>query len=85
MGKTKRGLLRIQQPIAKEFENNSGRALFLKASIKNNVVSLLTGQASSMIKAFAAANALVYIPSEKKTVTQNEWVETLLLPYGISN
>lgn len=83
MGKTSRGLLRLQQPLAQEFENSSGRALFLKAIIKNHKVTLLTGQASSMIKAFAAANALVYIPSEKKKITQNEWVETLLLPHGI--
>ncbi len=82
MGKTQRGLLRIQQPLAQDFENDTGRSLFLKARINNNAVSLLTGQASSMIKAFAAANALVYIPSEKKKITQNEWVETLILPHG---
>lgn len=83
MGKTSRGLLRLQQPLAQAFENSSGRALFLKAVVKNNKVTVLSGQASSMIKAFAAANALVYIPSEKKKITQNEWVETLLLPHGI--
>jgi len=83
MGKKQRGLLRLQQPLAQDFENDTGRALFLKANINNNAVSLLTGQASSMIKAFAAANALVYIPSEKKKITQNEWVETLILPHGI--
>jgi len=83
MGKTKTGLMRLQQPLAHDFENTNDRALFLKASLENNKVSIRTGQASSMIKAFAEANALVYIPHSQKEIKKGEAVQTLLLPHGI--
>jgi len=75
--------MRLQQPLAHDFENTNDRALFLKASLENNKVSIRTGQASSMIKAFAEANALVYIPHSQKEIKKGEAVQTLLLPHGI--
>ena len=82
MGRSSSGLLRIKYPLADDFENTSDRALFLKAKIQNGVVAPLTGQASSMIKTFAMANALVYIPLSKKKFKKGEKVETLILPHG---
>ena len=82
MGRSSSGLLRIKYPLADNFENTSDRALFLKAKIQNGVVKLLTEQASSMLKAFAMANALVYIPLTKKKIKKGEKVETLILPNG---
>tara|TARA_S200000501_G_scaffold107653_1_gene101043 strand:- start:5023 stop:6210 length:1188 start_codon:yes stop_codon:yes gene_type:complete len=82
MGRSSSGLLRIKYPLADDFENTSDRALFLKAKIQNGVVTPLTGQASSMIKTFAMANALVYIPLSKKKFKKGEKVETLILPHG---
>lgn len=82
MGRSFNGLLRIKYPLADDFENTTDRALFLKAKIQNEVVTPLTGQASSMIKAFAMANALVYIPLSKKKFKKGEKVETLILPHG---
>ena len=82
MGRSFSGLLRIKYPLADDFENTTDRALFLKAKIQNDVVTPLTGQASSMIKAFAMANALVYIPLSKKKFKKGEKVETLILPNG---
>ena len=82
MGRSFNGLLRIKYPLADDFENTTDRALFLKAKIQNGVVTPLTGQASSMIKAFAMANALVYIPLSKKKFKKGEKVETLILPHG---
>ena len=82
MGRSFNGLLRIKYPLADDFENTTDRALFLKAKIQNDVVTPLTGQASSMIKAFAMANALVYIPLSKKKFKKGEKVETLILPHG---
>ena len=82
MGRSFSGLLRIKYPLADDFENTTDRALFLKAKIQNDVVTPLTGQASSMIKAFAMANALVYIPLSKKKFKKGEKVETLILPHG---
>ena len=85
MGRSFNGLLRIKYPLADDFENTTDRALFLKAKIQNDVVTPLTGQASSMIKAFAMANALVYIPLSKKKFKKGEKVETLILPHGSCN
>ena len=82
MGRSFSGLLCIKYPLADDFENTTDRALFLKAKIQNDVVIPLTGQASSMIKAFAMANALVYIPLSKKKFKKGEKVETLILPHG---
>ena len=82
MGRSFSGLLRIKYPLADDFENTNDRALFLKAKIQNDIVTPLTGQASSMIKAFAMANALVYIPLSKKKFKKGEKVETLILPHG---
>ncbi|WP_299212354.1 gephyrin-like molybdotransferase Glp [uncultured Dokdonia sp.] len=79
------GLLRVQLPISKTFENTFGRALFLKARIKNNKVEMLDQQNSATVISFAKANALLYISEDTQKVAENELVETLILPYGSSN
>ncbi|NNK26963.1 MAG: molybdopterin molybdotransferase MoeA [Flavobacteriaceae bacterium] len=79
------GLLRIQYPISEAFEKTIGRALFLKARIKDGKVVILNQQNSATVISFAIANALVFIPGNVEKVAKHELVETLVLPYGSSN
>ena len=76
------GLLRVNLPLAEAYQNPFGRALFLKARIKNSEVHILDHQASSTMISFAQANALAYIPAEVKEITAGSTIATILLPYG---
>jgi molybdopterin molybdotransferase len=55
------GLLRIRLPLKTTYQMKSDRPTFLKAFVENNTVSILDGQASSMIHSMASANALCFI------------------------
>lgn len=76
------GLLRVNLPLAEPYQNPFGRALFLKARIKNSEVHILDHQASSTMISFAQANALAYIPAEVKAIPAGSSIATILLPYG---
>ncbi|NAS32062.1 molybdopterin molybdenumtransferase MoeA [Flavobacteriaceae bacterium R38] len=67
-------------PSDSSYEKNEDRVHLLKALIKNNSVTILNGQASSMIHSFALANALVYLPGDCKKVQKGEKVEVIRLP-----
>ncbi|WP_197022171.1 gephyrin-like molybdotransferase Glp [Sediminibacter sp. Hel_I_10] len=77
------GLTRIQFPISEDFENPFGRALFLKAKLKGAEVEILNQQNSAMLLSFARADALVYIPSDCKSVKKGHLVTTVLMPSGV--
>jgi len=62
------------------YDKNEGRTQLLKARISNNEVSILNGQASSMIHSFAMANALVYIPENSGKIEKGQLVEVIRLP-----
>ena len=67
------------------FAKNDTRAQFLKAFVnvsqnQTETVKILEGQASSMLKSFAVANALVYLPEGVNTIHQGDSVNVLLLP-----
>ena len=62
------------------YEKNEDRVHLLKAFIKKDTVTILNGQASSMIHSFALANALVYLPGSCKKVQKGEKVEVIRLP-----
>ena len=79
------GLLRLQLPIGHSFTNSFKRALFLKARVNKDQVSVLNQQNSSTVISFASANALVYIPEDVENINKDDLVETLILPYGSSN
>ncbi len=78
------GLPRVELPVTEPVENPFGRALFLKARIDENGVTILDRQHSSMILSFAHANALVFIPEDTTHVSKGSLVTTLLLP-NLSN
>ena len=64
-----------------DYVKDNSRTHFLKGRQQGNEVSVLDGQASSMIHSFAAANVLIHIPEEVERIEQGGWVETILLPW----
>lgn len=80
VGKKESAVLNLQLISENSFAKNDTRAQFLKASAKAGTVQILEGQASSMLKSFAIANSLVYIPEGIKSIEQGEKVNVLLLP-----
>ncbi len=73
-------LLKIEAQATNDFVKKGSRAQFLKASYKNGEVTILEGQASSMLHTFALANALVFIPEEQTTITKKQMVKVICLP-----
>jgi molybdopterin molybdotransferase len=63
-----------------EFEKKGTRVQFLKALIDNGQVEILEGQSSAMLHTFALANALVYVPGDKMSISKGEWVDVIPLP-----
>ena len=57
----------------------SDRAYFLKGIVTHNGVLPLEGQESYIMKSFAEANAIIYLPLEKGDVKKGEEVEVHLL------
>lgn len=64
-----------------QFVKKGDRAQFLKARICNEThkVEILEGQSSNMLHTFAIANALVFIPENKMTISEGEIVKTYRL------
>ncbi len=56
------------------------RAEFLKALVTGDTVTLLDGQASSMLSSFALANALIYLPNDVKEIHIGDPVQVIYLP-----
>ena len=67
-------------PIKNEYIKKGSRAHFLKAKIEDNQVEVLSGQSSAMLHTFGLANALIYVPAEKKEIQSGELVDVYLLP-----
>jgi len=47
-----------------DIKNNFSKTLFLKGNVVNGNATVLSGQASSMLKSFAVSNALLIVPEE---------------------
>ncbi len=56
------------------------RAEFLKATVKDEKVTILDGQASSMLRSFALANTIVYLPEEITEVALGDTLQIINLP-----
>ena len=80
MGKTNSTIKKVRLTAKNSYTKTSSRAYFLKAYADTEFVEILDGQASSMLRSFAIANALVYLPEELCTIDAGVLVETLLLP-----
>ena len=71
-------LPKIKRKISAQFENTSGKALFLKAFFDDETVTMLEGQSSAMLNTYATANALIYLPFDKISIEKEE--EVIVVP-----
>lgn len=67
--------------ISNDFSKNKGLTHFLKASVENNRVTILTGQESHKISSFARANGFVVLEEEVDKVKTGDEVEVHLIPF----
>lgn len=70
-------LPKIERKINTSFENNSGKALFLKAFYDNETVTVLESQSSAMLNTFALANGLIYIPFNVEKIEKDQSVTVI--------
>ena len=68
------GLMTDTAEIDREVQIKGNRAQFLKAYVEDGVVSPLGGQSSAMLKSFALANALIYLPEDQSTIIKGQEV-----------
>ncbi len=68
------GLQRSSAQLTSEITNTTGKSLFLKGKCEHGKISVLTGQASSMLLSFAQSNALIYVPETVEKINANEEV-----------
>ncbi|GAA4272891.1 gephyrin-like molybdotransferase Glp [Aquimarina gracilis] len=62
-----------------DYSKKGERAEFLKALLKDDKVTILDGQASSMLRSFALANVLVYLPEEVSKVKPGDSIQIINL------
>ena len=79
MGYTNNHLKRKQAIVETTIRNTFGKTVFLKGTIMNGVATPHKGQASSMLKTFAIANALLIIPSDKEYIKKGEEITYIAL------
>jgi molybdopterin molybdotransferase len=71
----------LQLPITHPFSFQGERDEFLKAVATTQSVTPLDGQESFILRSFAIANALIYLPASRNSVQPGELVEAHLLPF----
>ena len=70
----------IKRKINANFENTSGKSLFLKGFYDDEKVMILESQSSAMLNTFALANALIYLPYDCVSVEKEQ--EVIVLPFN---
>jgi molybdopterin molybdotransferase len=71
----------LQLPITHAFSFKGERDEFLKAIATTREVTPLDGQESFVLRSFAIANALIYLPVSQNSVEPGDMVEAHLLPF----
>ncbi|MFV5685459.1 gephyrin-like molybdotransferase Glp [Flavobacterium sp. GB2R13] len=71
-------LPKIKRKITTQFENTSGKTLFLKGFYDAGKVTVLESQSSAMLNTFAVANALICLPYDAVNIEKNQ--EVLVIP-----
>jgi molybdopterin molybdotransferase len=66
-------------PIKNDYELKGDRDVFLRARMEHDEVTILGGQESNILKSFAEANALVYLPAGSRFIKRGSKVETHLI------
>ena len=67
-------------PLKNDFEKNPKKGGFLKGKIHENEVEILDKQASSMMRSFAKADCLIYVPENQGEFKSGEMMEIHYLP-----
>ncbi|MFB9076515.1 gephyrin-like molybdotransferase Glp [Flavobacterium procerum] len=80
MGFSDTHLPKIVRKLNTDIENKTGKTLFLKALYDETHVTILEGQASSMLNSFAIANGLVIIDHDVQKMNKEDQVT--VLPIG---
>lgn len=65
---------------ASTFIKKGDRSQFLKATVTDDIVTILEGQSAAMLQTFALANALVHMPDEQNSITINDDIQVIHLP-----
>ena len=68
----------IKRKINSDFENASGKTLFLKAFYDDEKVTVLESQSSAMLNTFSTANGLIVVPHDVTGVKVHQ--EVVILP-----
>jgi molybdopterin molybdotransferase len=71
-------LPKIKRKITTQFENTTGKTLFLKGLCDDEKVTVLESQSSAMLNTFAVANALIYLPYDVVNIEKDQ--EVLVIP-----
>lgn len=77
MGFSNTHLPKIVRKLENDIVNDTGKTLFLKALYNEISVTILEGQASSMLNSFAIANGLVIVPHDTESITKGTSVTIL--------
>lgn len=71
-------LTEIKRKINVDFENTTGKALFLKAFYDDKNVTILDSQSSAMLNTFAMANGFVYFAYDAVNIKKNQ--DVIVIP-----
>ena len=80
MGCTAPFPVKIMSPLRHSFEKKGDRAFFLSARLNEEGVEVPSGQDSHMLASLSNADAIIFLPGDKKWFDAGEQVETYLLP-----
>lgn len=72
----------LKLKLLKDISKKEDRAQFIRAIKNNDGVMPLKKQDSNMLRSFAEADSLIYIPIERQMINQDEEVEVHLLPFN---
>ncbi|HRA98798.1 MAG TPA: molybdopterin molybdotransferase MoeA [Ignavibacteria bacterium] len=70
-------------PLSKPYELKGEKDLFLKAKIENDMIAILEGQGSNILRSFTESNAIVFLNSGNKLLKKGSYVETHILPKSL--
>jgi molybdopterin molybdotransferase len=79
MGYQEFHLPRLRAKAKTAIKNSYDKTIFLKGNVSNGNVSVLTGQASSMLKSLAVSNALLIVPSNIEEINKGEYITYIQL------
>jgi len=73
-------LISVRLQVLETIIKKENRALFIRAKKTNDGVMPFEKQDSNMLRSFAEADSIIYVPNEKENINKGELVEVHLLP-----